>query len=76
MGRPWRSSTGLAAPDAMPWVDRKSWPNRVTLGYDFHDPKWEWYVGTKTSRSFTSRTRKLDEGGSRNHDGHHRRAHG
>ena len=52
------------APDAMPWVDRKSWPNRVTLGYDFHDPKWEWYVGTKTSRSFYVTDPYFDEGGS------------
>ena len=37
-------------PNAMPWVDRKSWPNKVKLDYDYHDPKWEWYSGPKTSR--------------------------
>jgi len=51
-------------PDAMPWVDRKSWPNKVTLGYDYHDPKWEWYVGPKTSRSFYVTDPYFDEGGS------------
>lgn len=52
------------APDAMPWVDRKSWPNKVTLGYDYHDPKWEWYTGPKTSRSFYVTEPYFDEGGS------------
>jgi PAS domain S-box-containing protein len=52
------------APDAMPWVDRKSWPNKVTLGYDYHDPKWEWYVGPKTSKSFYVTDPYFDEGGS------------
>ena len=35
--------------DAMPWVDRKSWPNRAKLGYDFHDPNQEWYSATTVS---------------------------
>ena len=52
------------APDAMPWVDRKSWPNKVALGYDYHDPKWEWYVGPKTSRSFYVTDPYFDDGGS------------
>ena len=52
------------ADDAMPWVDRKSWPNKVKLGYDFHDPKWEWYVGPKTSRKFYVTEPYFDEGGS------------
>jgi two-component system sensor histidine kinase/response regulator len=51
-------------PDAMPWVDRKSWPNQVALGYDYHDPKWEWYVGPKASRSFYVTDPYFDEGGS------------
>jgi two-component system sensor histidine kinase/response regulator len=52
------------APDAMPWVDRKSWPNKVTLGYDYHDPKWEWYAGPKTARSFYVTDPYFDDGGS------------
>ncbi len=51
-------------PDAMPWVDRKSWPNKVNLEYDFHDPKWEWYAGPKTSRNFYVSEPYFDEGGS------------
>jgi two-component system sensor histidine kinase/response regulator len=48
----------------MPWVDRKSWPNKVSLGYDYHDPKWEWYIGPKTSRTFYVSEPYFDEGGS------------
>jgi len=50
--------------DAMPWVDRKSWPNRVQVGYDYHDPKQEWYGGTKTARTFYVTEPYFDEGGS------------
>ncbi len=50
--------------DAMPWVDRKSWPDKVSLGYDYHDPKWEWYVGPKTSRNFYVTEPYFDDGGS------------
>src|SRR5262245_24399409 len=50
--------------NAMPWVDRKSWPNKVSLGYDYHDPKWEWYVGPKTNRTFYITDPYFDEGGS------------
>jgi len=50
--------------NAMPWVDRKSWPNPVKLEYDYHDPKWEWYVGPKNSRSFYITEPYFDEGGS------------
>ena len=52
------------ATNAMPWVDRKSWPNKVNLGYDYHDPKWEWYSGPKTTRSFYVSEPYFDEGGS------------
>jgi PAS domain S-box-containing protein len=52
------------ATNAIPWVDRKSWPNQVTLGYDYHDPKWEWYLGPKTSRSFYVTEPYFDDGGS------------
>ncbi|HUK82805.1 MAG TPA: response regulator [Verrucomicrobiae bacterium] len=51
-------------PDAMPWVDRKSWPKQVKLDYDYHDPKWEWYIGPKTTRQFYVTEPYFDEGGS------------
>jgi two-component system sensor histidine kinase/response regulator len=50
--------------NAMPWIDRKSWPNRVKLDYDYHDPKWEWYSGPKKSGSFYVTEPYFDEGGS------------
>jgi len=50
--------------DAMPWVDRKSWPNRTRVGYDYHDPKQEWYYATKNSRTFHVTEPYFDEGGS------------
>ncbi len=50
--------------NAMPWVDRKSWPNQVRLDYDYHDPKWEWYSGPKKSGSFYVTEPYFDEGGS------------
>jgi two-component system sensor histidine kinase/response regulator len=51
-------------PDAMPWVDRKSWPNKAPLGYDYHDPNQEWYARTKQSRAFSVTEPYYDEGGS------------
>jgi PAS domain S-box-containing protein len=51
-------------PDAMPWVDRKSWPKQVKLDYDYHDPKWEWYQGPKTTGKFYVTEPYFDEGGS------------
>jgi HAMP domain-containing protein len=50
--------------NAMPWVDRKSWPNPVRLDYDYHDPKWEWYSGPKRTGSFYVTEPYFDEGGS------------
>jgi two-component system, sensor histidine kinase and response regulator len=50
--------------NAMPWVDRKSWPNQVRLDYDYHDPKWEWYSGPKKSGRFYVTEPYFDEGGS------------
>ena len=52
------------ATNAMPWVDRKSWPNQVHLDYDYHDPKREWYGGPKASRTFYVTEPYFDEGGS------------
>ena len=51
-------------PDAMPWVDRKSWPHGVKVGYDYHDPKQEWYRGTKDARAFYVTEPYFDAGGS------------
>jgi two-component system, sensor histidine kinase and response regulator len=50
--------------DAMPWVDRRSWPNRNPVGYDYHDAKQEWYVGPKATRAFYVTEPYFDEGGS------------
>jgi len=50
--------------DAMPWVDRKSWPNPARVGYDYHDPNQEWYSGTKSARSFYITEPYFDVGGS------------
>ncbi len=50
--------------DSMPWVDRKSWPNKNRVGYDYHDPKQEWYSGTKSARTFCVTEPYFDEGGS------------
>jgi hypothetical protein len=50
--------------DSMPWVDRKSWPNGNRVEYDYHDPKQEWYVGTKNSQKFYVSEPYFDEGGS------------
>jgi PAS domain S-box-containing protein len=35
--------------DAMIRVDRQSWPKAVPVGYDYHDPKREWYNGAKST---------------------------
>ena len=50
--------------DSMPWVDRKSWPNKTRVGYDYHDPKQEWYSATKSARTFRVTEPYFDEGGS------------
>jgi len=50
--------------NAMPWVDRQTWPESNRVGYDYHDPSQEWYHGTKTARSFLVTEPYFDEGGS------------
>jgi methyl-accepting chemotaxis protein len=50
--------------DAMPWVDRKSWPQPAVLTYDFHDPKQEWYNGPKTTGKLCITEPFYDDGGS------------
>ena len=51
-------------PDAMPWVDRKSYPQGAQVKYDYHDAKWEWYNAPKISRTFNVTEPYYDEGGS------------
>ena len=50
--------------DSMPWVDRKSWPKRTRVNYDYHDPKQEWYNGAKRTRAFYVTEPYFDAGGS------------
>jgi PAS domain S-box-containing protein len=57
-GKDWR------VVDSMPWVDRKSWPNRAQVKYDYHDPQQEWYNGAKTTKAFYVSEPYFDAGGS------------
>ncbi len=50
--------------DALPWVDRKTWPNPRVVQYDFHDPKCEWYDGPKKTGGLYITEPYYDEGGS------------
>jgi methyl-accepting chemotaxis protein len=51
-------------PDAVPGVDRKSWPNPVPVAYDYHDPKWDWYGGPKRTGQLYVTEPYHDEGSS------------
>jgi signal transduction histidine kinase/DNA-binding response OmpR family regulator len=51
-------------PLAMPWVDRKSFPNPAQVQYDYHQPRWEWYNAPKATRRFNVTEPYYDEGGS------------
>jgi signal transduction histidine kinase/DNA-binding response OmpR family regulator len=51
-------------PLAMPWVDRKSFPNPAQIQYDYHQPRWEWYNAPKATRRFNVTEPYFDEGGS------------
>ncbi len=51
-------------PDAVPGVDRKSWPDAVPVGYDYHDPKWDWYGGPKRTGQLHVTEPYHDEGSS------------
>ncbi len=50
--------------DAMPWVDRNSFPNAGQVQYDYHDPQQDWYNGPKKSRQFHVTEPFYDDGGS------------
>ena len=49
-------------PNAMPWVDRKSMPNRVEGRYDYHAV--EWYKGAKREGKLFISEPYFDKGGS------------
>ena len=51
-------------PLAMPWVDRKGWPKATIVGYDYHDPKQEWYNGPKRTGHPYVTEPYFDDGGS------------
>src|SRR5262245_47672269 len=51
-------------PSAMPWIDRKGFPNLSQVQYDYHDPKWEWYNAPKQLRRFNVTEPYYDDGGS------------
>jgi len=51
-------------PRAMPWVDRRSWPKTAIVGYDFHEPRQDWYVGAKQSGKLHVTEPYFDDGGS------------
>jgi signal transduction histidine kinase/CheY-like chemotaxis protein len=57
-GRRWND------PDAMPWVDRNSYPNAGQVQYDYHDSAQDWYNGPKKSRKFHITEPFYDDGGS------------
>lgn len=46
------------------WVDRKSWPEKTQLKYDFHDPSQDWYHGARSAKGLHVTQPYYDEGGS------------
>src|SRR5258707_8456361 len=46
----------------MPWVDRKSFPHRVHVKYDYHDA--DWYKGARQATDFYLTEPYFDKGGS------------
>src|SRR5262249_46811358 len=52
--------------DAMLRVDRQSWPRASPVGYDYHDPKYEWYSGPRsTGEAYISEPFFFDTAGSK-----------
>jgi PAS domain S-box-containing protein len=47
---------------AIPWVDRKSYPHRVHVQYDYHDA--DWYKGARQATDFYLTEPYFDKGGS------------
>jgi signal transduction histidine kinase/DNA-binding response OmpR family regulator len=54
----------LTDPDAMPWVDRRSWPRPVRIQYDYHEPGYEWYHGARRTGRLYVTEPFYDDGGS------------
>src|SRR5439155_7279608 len=52
-------------PDALIRVDRQSYPHAAPVGYDFHDPKHEWYSGPKSTGEAYLSEPFLDAGSSK-----------
>ncbi len=50
--------------NAMPWVDRQSWPKPVPLEYDFRDAKQGWYQASQKTRRIHITEPYFDEDGS------------
>ena len=55
---------GWKETNAMIWVDRKSWPNTVSLKYDYHEAKQGWYQTSKRNRRVHITDPYFDEDGS------------
>jgi len=51
-------------PLACAWVNRASFPNAGQIGYDYHEAKWEWYVGPKQTRKLYVTEPYYDDGAS------------
>ena len=51
-------------PSASVSVHRASLPGTAPIGYDYHDPKWEWYNGPKQTGSLYTTEPFYDEGAS------------
>jgi signal transduction histidine kinase/CheY-like chemotaxis protein len=57
-GRDWTD------PQAMPWVDRASWPGSRRVEYDYHVPTQDWYHGAKRTGKLYVSDPYYDAGGS------------
>jgi signal transduction histidine kinase/DNA-binding response OmpR family regulator len=51
-------------PDAMPWVDRRSWPGPVRIQFDYHEAGFEWYQGARRTGRLYVTEPFYDDGGS------------
>jgi hypothetical protein len=51
-------------PDSMLWYDRKHFPARTIVRYDFHAPEWDWYSGPKRTGQTYITDAYFDAGGS------------
>jgi len=51
-------------PNAMPWIDRKHFPQLTKVYYDYHAGEYEWYNGPKSTKQLYITEPYFDEGGS------------